>query len=251
METRTSTSTTVGKYYDPKRKRTISVPIRVVTLLRPKIVQISIGKTSTKLKMAPEWFKYDEYDQALKNIVYPQGISEKQHRTFDTVAKYRAAIDHPNNNFRQESLNIDEENTETLIIALDDFTKQFGGDLAFTNEDIPFEGAADRAACGIANLSSAHLLATNYIPTAQFSFSIDLDYQTDLARSPDTMQNFILNFSNSIAAVLTCPNDYVRVISVDKSTKTRGSTKVNFGVTTPDPEKTEDLANDLKVFLSI
>jgi len=247
METRIQTSTTVAKFYDPKKKRTVSISIRFLTELKPKIVQISIGKNSTKLKMAPEWFKYDDHDEALKNIVYPKGVTENQQRTFDTVARYRAVTDKPNNNFRQQSLNASEDQTETLIIALDNFVQHLGGELAFTNEDVAFDQAADRTACGIANLSSAHLLATDYIPTAKFSFLLDLDYRRDLARSSETMQNFVLEFSNAIARVLDCRNDYVRVISVEKPNKTRRQAKVNFGISTPKPEETEQLAEDLKV----
>jgi hypothetical protein len=249
METKTriKTTTALAKFYDPKKKRTISIPIRLFTELKPKIIQISIGKNSTKLKMAPEWFKHDDHDEALKNIVYPKGITENQQRTFDTVARYRSAVDKPNNNFRQESLNVSEDETETLIIALDDFVQQFGGELSFTDENVEFDKVADRTACGIANLSSAHLLATDYIPTAKFSFLVDLDYQRDLARSGETMQNFILEFSNAIARVLDCSNDYVRVISIEKPSKIRRQTKVNFGLTTPEPEKTEEFVEELKV----
>lgn len=247
MQTRTQTLSTVAKFYDPKKKRTVSIPILILTELKPKIIQLSIGKNSTKLKMAPKWFQYDDHHEALKNIVYPEGVTENQHRTFDTVAKYRAAIGKPQSNFDKKKLNVSEDNTETLIIALDDFVKNFGGELAFTNEEVAFDQAADRTACGVANLSSAHLLATDYIPTARFCFLLDLDYQTDLARSSETMQNFILSFSNSIADVLTCPKDYVRVTSVEKSGKSRGHTKVNFGLTTPDQEKTEEFVEELKV----
>jgi hypothetical protein len=242
-------STGRTKYYDPQQKRLVSIPTRILTALKPKIVRISIGENFTTLKMAPEWFKHDDHDEALKNIVYPKDVTENQQRTFDTVARYRAAVNKPNNNFRQKSLNISENNTETLIIALDDFVQQFGGELSFTNEDVAFDQVADRTASGIANLSSAHLLATDYIPTAKFSFLLDLDYQRDLARSAETMQDFILNFSNAIAEVLTCSNDYVRVTSIEKSGRTRGQSKVKFGVSMPNPEGTQQLVEDLKVLL--
>ena len=242
-------STTLTKFYDPKKKRIILIPIRLLGDLKPKIVQIVIGKNSTKLKMAPKWFKYDDQNESLKNIVYPKGTTENQQRTFNTVARYRASAHQSNNNFRQASLEPSEDNTETLIIALDGFAQQFGGELSFASEDLTFEETAHRTACGVANLSSAHLLATDYIPTAKFSFVVDIDYQTDLASSSETMQNFVLSFSNAIAEVLTCPNEYVRVISVQKSSNTQRQTKVNFGLTTPNPTETEKLVEDLKVHL--
>lgn len=247
METRTKTTTAIAKFYDPNKKRTISIPIRLLTELKPKIIQISLGKNCTTLKMAPEWFQFDDQDEALKNIVYPKGVTENEQRTFDTVARYRAATDNPKNNFRRTPLDIREQGTETLVVALGDFAQRYGGELTFTNEDIPFIEPAHRTACGIADFSSAHLLATDYISTAKFTFLVDLDYQTDLARSGELMQNFVLEFSNAIARVLDCPNDYVRVTSVEKPSKTRRQTKVNFGLTTPNSEETEQLAEDLKV----
>ncbi|CAF0922187.1 unnamed protein product [Rotaria sordida] len=240
-------SKAVTKFYDPKKKRVIVIPSRVLTTLKPKIVQIIIGDNSTKLKVASEWFKHDNQNKSLKNIVYPEGITENEQHQFNVVAQYRAAKDKPNNNFCKAALGPNESNTETFIIALDNFVQQFGGELSFTNEDLTFKEPAQRTACGISDLSSAHLLATNYIPTAQFSIVVDLDYQTDLARSSETMQNFILNFSNAIAEILTCPNDYVQVISVDKPGKKRRQTKINFGLTTPNPAETEQLVEDLKL----
>lgn len=240
-------STALAKFYHPKKKRVVFVPIQVLTELKPKIVEISIQENFTKLKMAPEWFQHDDRNESLKNIVYPKGITKNQKRTFDTIARYRAATDNPENNFHEVPLDAGKKGIETLISGLHYFVQQFGGELAFTNEDLTFEQAANRTACGIANLSSAHLLATNYIRTAKFSFLVDLDYQIDLAQSNETMQNFVLEFCNAISGILDCPNDYVRVISVEKPKKRQKQTEVNFGVTTPNPEETEQLAEDLKV----
>ena len=180
------------KYYDAEKKRTVVLPTRLPTKITSKIIEMFIGKNCTKLKMAPEWFKHKKYDEALKSIVYPEGITEN--RPFDTVAKYRAAVNKPNSDFQYKSINVNENNTETLIIALDKFTQQFGGELSFNNETLTFEETAHRTACGIANLSSAHLLATNYIPAAQFSFLVNRDYENDLGRSVETMQNFYIRF---------------------------------------------------------
>ncbi|CAF4027981.1 unnamed protein product [Adineta steineri] len=240
-------STSLVQFYDPKKKRVVLIPTRLLSELKPKIVEIFIGKNSTKVKMAPKWFKHDDQNDSLKNIIYPENVSEKQQYTYNTVARYRAAANKPNNNFANKSLKTSEDNTETLIIALDNFVQQFGGQLSFTHETIPFNETAHRAACGVGNLSSAHLLATDYIPTAQFTFKTDLDYQTDLARSSETMQDFILDFSKSIANILDCPNDYVRVISVEKPSKIRRQTKINFGISTPDPAETEKYVEDLKI----
>ena len=237
-----------NKYYDPKKKRVILTPIKVITELKPKIVQIFMTENCTKLRMAPEWFQHDDQNESLKKIVYPEGISVDEQHKFNTVARYRATIGKPENNFRKASINPSETSTEVVIIALDDFTRKFNGELSLTHENVTFNEPAYRTACGIADLSSAHLLANDYIPTAIFSFVINLDYRIDLARSSETMQNFVLHFSNAIAEILTCSSDYVRVISVDKLSKRSNQSKVNFGLTTPRPETTKQLVEDLKVY---
>jgi hypothetical protein len=244
-------STSLAKFYDPEKKRTVLISTRLLGELKPKIVQIRIGKDFTKVQMAPEWFKHDDQDESLKNIVYPKGINDNQQHTFDTLARYRATANKPNNNFRHHSLKSSEDNTEILVIALDNFVQQFGGELSFTDQTVEFKEPAHRAATGVANLSSAHLLADDYIPTAQFTFNVDLDYQTDLARSSATMQDFVLNFSNAIATLLDCPNDYIRVISIEKPGKTRRKSKINFGLSTPNQIETEKYAQDLKVHFKI
>ena len=195
MKSRMVTSTVLTKYYHSKKKRVVFVPIRILTELKSKIIEISIEENVTTVKMAPEWFQCHGYDEALKNVVYPEGITKQHRYALDTVARYRAAItDNYENNFCETPLTVGENETETLIIGLHYFVRQFGGDLVFTNENLTFEQAVNRTACGIANLSSAHLLATNYIRTAKFTFLIDIDYQNDLAQSNETMQNFILDF---------------------------------------------------------
>ena len=58
-------------------------------------------------------------------------------------------------------------------------------------------------------------------------------------------------FSNAIAEVLTCPNDYVRVMSLHKSTKKQKQTEISFGITTRDLVETQQFADNLKVDLSM
>ncbi|UJR24705.1 hypothetical protein I4U23_006079 [Adineta vaga] len=239
-------TTALVQFYDPSKKRTIMISVRLLNELRPKVVQINVGKNMTKLKMAPKWFKPENQEKPLKNIVYPKGISKNQQHTFNTVARYRAVTNKPNNNFQTSSLEPTENNAELLVIALDNFVQQFHGQLSFSKENVTFDETTHRAACGIANFSSAHLLATNYIPTAIFVFKMDLDYERDLARTSETMQDFVLNFSNSIADILNCPSDYVRVNSVHNP-KIRRQTKVDFGISTPNPAETEKLAEELKI----
>ena len=242
-------STHLIQFYDPKKKRTELIPILILCPLKPRIVQINVGKNLTTLRMAPKWFELDDSNDALKNIRYPNGIREDVEHQYDVIARYRSLSSDETNDFIAKPIELNEGNTETLIVGLDDFVQQLGGELTFTNDEFTYEEATHRTACGVANLSSAHLLAANYLSTAEFHFLLDLDYSSDLARTNETMQNFILNFSDSIAYLLQCPNDYVRVNSLQKPGKKRRETTINFGLTTPDLQKTEELAQQLQVIL--
>lgn len=213
---------------------------------RPKqtIRNIRVGENSTQVKMTPIWFEQEDQQAPLQGIVYPPGVTDQ--RPFDSIARFRAVIN-KTNNFRRKSINVNKNATETLILALHNFAEQFGGDLSFTKRDLSFSQSAQRTACGIANLGSAHLLATNYIPTAKYFFHTKLNYKKDLAKSDETMENFILSFATAVAETLGCENDYVRVLSVEKNDDDNGNAKIEFGITTPEQIETEILAEDLEV----
>ncbi|CAF3744369.1 unnamed protein product [Rotaria socialis] len=207
-----------------------------------KITTMIIGAKVTAFKMTPAWFKLDDEAKVLKNIIYPANIANK--RPFNTIARYRAVIG-KTNDFSHESLLVSDDQTETLVLALDAFARQFGGDLSFTNEDLSFEESAHCTACGVANLSSAHLLATNYVPTAKLTFEIGIAYK-ELAKSEETMQNFAMSFVQAIVDVLSCENDYIRILSINLSSKSKGQVEVSFGITTPSQEKTEEYVRILQ-----
>jgi hypothetical protein len=111
----------------------------------------------------------------LKNIKYPPNTTE--HRPFNTIARFRA-VKEETNDFTSKSIEVKEDSTETLVLALDAFIQQFGGKLSFTNDDLWFQESTHRFACGVANLGSAHLLATEHISSAKFALIINLDYDT-------------------------------------------------------------------------
>jgi hypothetical protein len=194
--------------------------------------------------MIPTWFEPDDPEAALNDIIYPEHVNERSQ--FKTVARFRTALG-KSNDFSLHPLHVSEKSTETLILSLEAFAQQFGGQLSFTNRDLPFENSAESAACGIPNLGSAHLLANGSVPTAEFTFNINLDYDNELTRSTDTVDNFVINFCVAIAHALGCKSDYVRVFSIDKSSKERGTIQVTFGLTTPNQKDTELLALVLQV----
>ncbi|CAF3454304.1 unnamed protein product [Rotaria socialis] len=228
---------------EPPTSATVVPCVKLGTELRPNITKMNIGHDKTKLKMAPSWFDADDEQEALKGIVYPSDTVDQ--RSFNTVARYRMATGQ-SNNFRQQPINVDENSTETLILMLDAFAQQFGADLSFTNGELPFDESAYRTACGVANLGSAHLLPTNNIPTAGFSVLVHLDYDKNLAKSNDTMKDFLLNFTQAIARKLNIPEDYVRVFSVEKSVETPNTTIVHFGLTSPNQKETKQMADDFQ-----
>ena len=237
--------------YEPPQKRTLPIKIQLLTELRPKIIQLRMGENATKVKMAPSWYHHDNYDTALRNIVYPRKIHENEQRIFNTIARYRAYIGEAKNNFQEHPIHTGEDSMETVIIAVDNFVNQFGGELSFSNQDVAFDQAANRAACGVANIGSAHLLANNFIATAKFTFLVELDYYCNIARSSETVQEFVLSFSNAIADVVGCPKDYVRVLSVAGAENIRRRSRITIGLTTHDSNWTKKLAENLKVTLSI
>ena len=236
--------TTVRRESKPFKIEQISILIVPDKL---KVAAMNIGKSSTTLSMTPTWFKSDaDENTVVKKITYPTNVKEK--RPFNTVACFRAAQKEENqsNDFNSKPIEVKQDSTETLILALDAFVQQFGGKLSFTNDDLSFENSAYRAACGVADLGSAHLLSSEHIPSAKFALIINIDYD-DIAKSEETMQTFLLAFVDAVAHDLQCDNDYVRVSSVEKSSKGKGKAEVNLVLTTPDKTKTEELAETFKV----
>ncbi|UJR32624.1 hypothetical protein I4U23_020084 [Adineta vaga] len=222
------------------------VPIVLQSILAPstlKVSDVQVGTDSTTLKMVPTWFKSDNDDEALDGIVYPE--ENIDHQQIVTVARFRAVFGQ-SRDFTLHPLDTSERSTETLILSLDAFARQFGGQLSFTNRDLTFENSAENATCGVPNLGSAHLLANSNVPTANFSFIVELDYDSELARSEETMETFIINFAVAIAQVLGCKKEYVRIFSIDKIDGQHGFVQVNFGLTTANQENTESLAVELQ-----
>lgn len=233
-----------------QRERQVESP-RPPDIEQPKqtIQSISIGEVMTEVKMTPPWFQQEDQQEPLKNIAYPKEVVDK--RPYDSVARYRATIK-KTNNFQKKSIESGPNKAETMMIALDKFAQQFGGDLSFTNQQISSNESIYRTACGVSTLENVHLLATNHILTARFIFHTDLNYKKDLAKSQETMENFTLSFATAIAEELRCQNEYIRLLSIEENDLDGdGNAKVDFGITTPDQIYTEILADDLSVRVNI
>jgi hypothetical protein len=188
----------------------------------------------------------DDKEQEDEDIVYPIGVVDFQ--PYKTIARYRRTIKQ-STNFREKPLNVADDSTETLILGLESFAQQHGCALSFTDADQRFDRSIYQAACGVIDLGSVHLLATDSLLTANFQFEIDLDYDSEITQSKDKVEEFVVDFCEAISQVLSCANNNVRVFSIDKLAKKSGRSHVNFGLTTPDQTRTEQLAHDLQVYL--
>ncbi|UJR32733.1 hypothetical protein I4U23_020192 [Adineta vaga] len=178
------------------------------------------------------------------SIIYPEGVTDLH--PYQIVAHYRKVAG-KSTNFREYPLIAAEDSNETLILGLDNFARQHDCTLIFSDQDQQFDQSIYRAACGIADLGSIHLLANDSLLTANFQFELDLDYNQDIAKSADSIQQFVIDFCNAIAQVLSCDNDIVRIFSIKKIADQPGKSDVNFGLTTPELKRTEQLAHDLQI----
>ncbi len=142
-------------------------------LTQMKIAKIDVKDDFVDIRMVPTSFQHNqESDKPDDDIIYPEGVID--FRPYKTVARYRTTIDE-STNFREHPLLVGEDSTETLILGLESFAQQHGCELSFTNEDQQFDQSVYRAACGVADLGSIHLLATESLLTAKFQFGKDLD----------------------------------------------------------------------------
>ncbi len=211
-----------------------------------KIAKIDVKDDFADIQMVGTSFKHNqEPDKPDDDIIYPEGVIDL--RPYKTVARYRKAIGE-STNFREHPLLLGGDSTETLILGLESFAQQHGCELSFTNEDQQFHKSIYRAACGLVDLGSNHLLANDSFLTAKFQFGIDLDYDTQFAQSEKNIENFVLDFCKARSKVLPCVNSNVRVLSVDKLARKSGQSRVKFGLTTSNQKRTEQLSHKLQVY---
>ncbi len=235
----------INQAYSGLITRPTTAPVTTTETLM-KITEIDIGDNLTTVKMAPIWFKLDDKKNALKGIIYPTDGTDRN--LINTIARYRTIIN-KSKDFLHTPFQVNKNSIETIIIALETFVHQYGGELSFINEDLSFMNCIEHTAYVIANLGSVHLLAANILPTAKFSIKINLNYHRDLAKSNLLMKNFILNFNKEMAHVLKCQNEFIRIFSIEKFDHKRGITQVHFGLTAFDHNQTISLARQFQVKL--
>ncbi|CAF1534696.1 unnamed protein product [Rotaria sordida] len=213
-----------------------------------RIANILIEPNLTLIDMVPSSFnpheELDDDDDDEDDIIYPEGVTEL--RPYKIVARYRRAIGETTD-FRLKPL-VSEDSTETLVLGLEHFAQQHNCSLILTSEDQQFDQSIYQAAAGVADLGSIHLLATDALLTANFQFEIDLDYDREIIQSEENIQKFVEDFCEAICKVLSCENGNVRVFSINKLADEVGKSQINFGLTTPEQKRTEQLAHDLKIY---
>ena len=223
-----------------------------------KIATVDIQPDKTIIHMVPNENTEKENDKDISDeededenedsdIVYPDGVEDLH--PYKIVARYRRATNQ-STNFRDQPIVVSEDSVETLVLGLDAFAQQHDSELSFRGAEKTFNKSIYRAALGEIDLGSIHLLAADSVQTANFQFEMNLDYDEEITQSKENVEQFVIDFCQAISNVLSCDNNSVRVFSIDKMSKKSGKSHVNFGLTTPDPKKTERLARKLQVYIS-
>ena len=205
---------------------------------------------STTVLVTPTWYEPIKLPDAVK-VRLPDHYnkdSPSDVRTFQCLSAYRwmknkgQAID-----FIDEPFVASVDNTETLVVALNELAAQFGARLTFTEKAFNYDDSDYRTACGVGNLGSIHSIvgAGQSAETAQFRLHLKINYD-DLISTAQTFQNFTLTLINDIASMLGCKKEFVRVFSVSRAK----SVYADLGVTTPQFEQTMKLAEQLKQALN-
>ncbi|CAF4364343.1 unnamed protein product, partial [Rotaria sp. Silwood2] len=177
------------------------------------------------------------------DIIYPAGITDR--RPYKTVAKYRRMVG-KSTDFNAQPLCIGEDEIETTVLGLNSFSEKHGCNLIFTDEEHRLDNSIYRTACGVADLGSIHLLATDAVQTATFCFIMDFDFNSEFQQSKKKVDTFVMDFSQAVSTILSCNTNSIRVFSISKMEKEKKKSEVKFGVTSPEPSKTEQLAKLLK-----
>lgn len=112
----------------------------VITPSALKITRLHIGVDSTKLIMVPIWFKPDNIESAMSGIVYPVHTIDREQ--LKTVARFRASMG-KSKDFNLHPVDVSEKSTEILVLSLEAFAQQFGGQLSFTSRDLTFDNSEE------------------------------------------------------------------------------------------------------------
>jgi len=222
-----------------------SVPIATTAQERPKI-EMKITETSAKIDVTPAWF--DPVSLPKPNqIRFPPDYdktSATDFRKVNCLATYRSMTKEKSLDFINHPFQGTVDDTETLVVVLDQLIDQLGIGLSFSKSQFNYNDSDYRTACGIGDLGSIHSIITSgdNIKTAKFQFHFDLNYH-DIASN---LKDFILRFINAIANVIKCDPQFIRVFAIENVTPKNNNISVNFGITTRSETETNSLAKQLQ-----
>ncbi|CAF1028761.1 unnamed protein product [Adineta ricciae] len=222
-------------------------PVHVVksTPAVPKVAQ-QITTQKATIDVTPAWCEQVKPIPLEKTRLPPEfdKNSPTDVRTYQCLATYRSMKNKTKNiDFVVEPFKADVENTETLVVVLNELANQLGTRLTFTNSDFKYDDSAYRTACGVANLGSIHtfLASEGQFQTAKFTLHLNLDYD-NLTATPETLQKFVVDSINDISSVVGCKKEFIRVFEVQRTQ----SIYLSFGITTPVIEETKTVAEKTK-----
>jgi hypothetical protein len=177
------------------------------------------------------------------DIVYPESVDDKQ--AYQLVAQYRRMNDE-SLDFQENPLKVGANEIETLILGLNASALIWNCKLIFSKESASLDYSCYRAAAGVADIGSFHLLAAGGLATAQFQIKLNRHFD-DVCRSDESIKGFVHGFCHATNRVLGSRNHETRVFSIRRKTRKSRYSWLDFGLTTDDLTRTTELANEMQV----
>ncbi|CAF4279706.1 unnamed protein product [Rotaria sp. Silwood2] len=236
------------EYSDLKTPPQPAVPIPTKIISKPTTIVTPNQITNEKatVDVTPAWFEPVK-PVSPENIKFPANYDKSSTtvvRTYECLSTYRSMVKKATMiDFVAEPFLAQVDNTETLVVVLNELACQLGARLTFSDTDYKYNDSDYRTACGVSNLGSIHsLLASegNFL-TAKFNLHLNIDY-TNTTRSPETLRNFVLSVISDMCLFAECDKDFIRVFSV----KPASSAIVELGITTPQLHQTIIVADKVK-----
>ncbi|CAF0896223.1 unnamed protein product [Didymodactylos carnosus] len=228
----------------------IPIPTHTIAAPLPVITATQTTNQSTTLLVTPAWYEPIKLPAVnkIRLPVHYNKDSPADVRTFECLSTYRSMKnkDQPID-FVAQPFTSATNNTETLIVVLNELAQQLGARLTFTEKAFQYDDSDYRTACGVGNLGSIHsmIAAGENVQTAKCKLHLKLNYE-DVTSSAQTLRDFTIAFINDISAIVGCKKEFIRVFSISHAS----SLYIEFGITTTELEETKKLAEQLKHILN-
>ena len=233
------------------RPPVVPIPTDSIAAPTPHVTAVAVTKERTTLDVTPVWFepiKLPAADKVRLPAHYKKD-SPADVRTFECLAMYRSMVQKGQPiDFVSQPFTAAVNNTETVIVVLNELMQELSGRLTFTEKAFQYDDSDYRTACGIGNLGSIHTMINGgeNLQTAMFELHLALDYD-NVTSSPQTLRDFTVNLINDLSTKLTCKKEFIRVFSVSRAS----SIYAGVGITTPQIEETRRLADQLRQKLNL